>query len=60
MPATADFYSVRELKKPFADRIYHNNYACPLGREIPQDERKYGSNGYKLCDDCDSLNRQGR
>jgi hypothetical protein len=35
--------SVHELNKPLANRVYHNNYACPRGREIPQNQRKYGS-----------------
>jgi hypothetical protein len=60
MPTTADFRSSNEINKPLADRVYHNNYACPLGREIPQNERKYGSNGYQLCDECNRLNQQDR
>ena len=60
MPPTADFYSVHQLKKLIANRAYHNNYACSPGRAIPLNERKYGSNGYKLCHNCDNLNRQGR
>jgi hypothetical protein len=42
MPATADFYSVHELKRPFADRVYNDNYACPLGSEIPQTRNTAG------------------
>ena len=54
------FYSVNEAKKPPAHRVHHNNDACPPGRDIPQWERKPGDGGYRLCDDCQRLNAQGR
>jgi hypothetical protein len=60
MPAVADFYSINEAKKPEANRVYHNNGACPPGRDIPQHERHAGRNGYRLCHDCAERNRQGR
>ena len=56
MPHTALFHSVNEIKKPAANRVHHNNSACPPGRDIPQHERKLGDGGYRLCDDCRKLN----
>jgi hypothetical protein len=60
MPATAAFYSVNEVKKPTANRRYHNNSACAAGRDIPANERRAGMGGYSLCHDCAELNRLGR
>jgi hypothetical protein len=60
MSKVADFYSVNEAHKPAANRVYHNNGACPPGRDIPAHERKAGTNSYRLCHDCAELNRQGR
>jgi hypothetical protein len=60
MPTVADFYSVNEANKPVANRVYHNNSACPPGRDIPVNERRPGKGGYGLCDDCINLNNQDR
>jgi hypothetical protein len=60
MPATAAFHSINEVKKPAANRVHHNNSACPPGRDIPHNERMTGTGGYRLCDDCAKLNGQGR
>ena len=56
MPSTPVFYSVNESKKPTANRVYHDNSACPPGRDIPQNERRPGTNGYRLCKDCKERN----
>ncbi|HEY2104310.1 MAG TPA: hypothetical protein VGH29_00905 [Candidatus Binataceae bacterium] len=60
MPSEAAFYSVNEVKKPRDLRVYHNNSACLVGRDIPQHERKKGTAGYGHCDECAKLNRQRR
>jgi len=60
MPGTAPFHSINEPKKPADKRVHHNNSACPPGRDIPANERRPGTGGYRLCHDCDHLNRQGR
>jgi len=60
MPPVAPFYSINEVHKPAANRVHHNNSACPPGRDIPQNERRPGNGGYRLCDDCAKLNAQGR
>lgn len=60
MSSTSPFYSVNEVKKPEGNRVHHNNTACPPGRDIPANERRAGTGGYRLCDDCRRLNEQGR
>ena len=54
------FFSVNETLKPATNRVHHNNNACPPGRDIPSWERKIGTGGYRLCEDCQRLNNQGR
>ena len=48
MPKTQPFYSVNEEKKPAANRVYHDNSACPPGRDIPFSERRVGTNNRML------------
>jgi hypothetical protein len=64
MPSVAAFYSINEANKPPANRVHHNNSACPPGRDIPTNERMQGTGpgfgGYRLCDDCGRLNREGK
>ncbi len=60
MAKVADFYSVNEANKPAGNRVYHNNSTCPPGRDIPQHERRTGTNGYRLCQDCSERNRLGQ
>lgn len=60
MTQVPTFHSINEAKKQPQHRVHHNNGACPPGRDIPQNERRPGTGGYRLCDDCDRLNRQGR
>ena len=60
MPNVPSFHSLNEANKPIPRRIYHNNSACPLGRDIEDEERRKGTGNYRLCDDCEQLNRLGR
>ena len=60
MPKVPDFHSINEAKKPADKRVYHNNSACPPGRDIPAHERRDGTNQYRLCHDCKERNDQGR
>jgi len=60
MTLVAAFYSVNESLKPASQRVHHNNNACPPGRDIPSWERKPGTGGYRLCEDCQRLTREGR
>ena len=48
----ANYYSVNEEVKPADKRVYHNNEKCRAGRDIPQNERRPGTNNYRLCQDC--------
>lgn len=59
MPQVPAFYSVNEVKKLPQHRVYHNNNTCPPGRDIPTWERKPGTGGYRLCEDCNNRNSQG-
>ena len=60
MPTVPAFYSINEVLKPAANRVYHNNNTCPPGRDIPANERRSGTGNYRLCNDCAERNRQGR
>jgi len=60
MPKVAQFHSINEKDKPAANRVHHDNSACPPGRDIPPNELRSGMGGYRLCDDCKKLNDQGR
>jgi hypothetical protein len=59
MLRVSDFHSINEMLKPAQNRVYHNNGACPPGRDIPQNERRPGTGGYRLCKDCDERNHRG-
>jgi hypothetical protein len=60
MPKMAEFYSTNESNKPAGSRVHHNNSACAPGRDIPQNERRTGTGGYRLCDDCQRLNKENK
>ncbi|MDR3709470.1 MAG: hypothetical protein P4L33_14310 [Capsulimonadaceae bacterium] len=60
MPKTAPFYSVNEASKPAEKRVHHDNSACATGREIPVNERRSGTNGYRLCLDCKERDDKGQ
>ena len=60
MPPMAPFYSINEHKKPAENRVHHNNRACASGRDIPHNERRPGTGGYRVCTHCKNLNAQGR
>jgi hypothetical protein len=60
MPTVAPFYSINEQDKTPLRRVHHNNSACPPGRDIPLNERRQGTGGYRLCEVCNNLNAQGR
>ena len=53
MAKVAPYYSIDEAKK-LPEKHYHNNDACPRGRNIPKHERRDGTGGYGLCNDCAS------
>ena len=39
---------------------YHTSNKCGLGSEIPRKNKVSGTGGLTRCDDCASLNKQGR
>jgi hypothetical protein len=52
MPKMKDKHSVNEAKKEKKHQVYHNNSGCGAYISIPEDDRRDGQNGYRLCDDC--------
>jgi hypothetical protein len=60
MPKIAEFHSTHEANKPAGSPVHHNNSACAPGRDIPQNERQAGTGGYRLCDDCQRLNKENK
>ena len=56
MGRVPDFYSINEDRRPSEFRVYHNNDACLIGRDVTTYESLLGSNGYTLCDHCEMLN----
>ena len=53
----ANYYSINEADKRPAERRYHNNDSCGPGGEIPSRNRRAGNPGYKLCGQCERMNR---
>jgi hypothetical protein len=46
------YYSINEAKKPATKQVHHNDTECKVGRDIPEHERRDGTGGYRLCEDC--------
>jgi hypothetical protein len=59
MPSIPEFHSVNATKD-IGDHVYHNNSTCIAGRQIPRDERRPGTGGYRLCEECERKNKQHR
>jgi hypothetical protein len=53
----AAYYSINEADKPASERRYHDNEGCPPGGDIPARNRRSGSNGYRLCGQCNRMNK---
>ena len=60
MTRVSDFHSINEVKKPANQRVYHDNNACAPGRDIPQNERRAGTGGYRHCEVCTEESNKGR
>lgn len=56
MPKTAAFFSINEQKKQAENRVHHDNSSCRPGQDIPANERRPGTGGYRQCLDCKKLN----
>ena len=52
MPRIPDFYSIYEAAKPVRERVCHNHRACIVGSAIPLNDRRGGTNEYRLCPEC--------
>jgi hypothetical protein len=52
MAKVPEYYSVKETKKPFQKRVYHDDDQCPVARSIPENERRNGTGGYGCCEEC--------
>jgi hypothetical protein len=52
MAKVPNFYSVNELIKPIQHRVHHNDDRCGPGKDIPLRDKRKGSGGYRLCEDC--------
>jgi hypothetical protein len=59
MPKVPAFYSINEIKKDAAHRVFHDNDACAPGRDIPANERRPGTAGYRRCDVCAQESKLG-
>jgi hypothetical protein len=46
------FYSVNEAQKPANKRVHHNDNTCATAGVIPYQERREGTGGYRLCENC--------
>ena len=55
MAKVPNFYSVNEIIKPIHRRCNHDNDRCGPGKEIPLRDRRNGTGGYRLCEDCQKL-----
>jgi len=51
-----DIVALYEVTKPCDKRVYHNNSTCPAGRMIPEKERRSGTSGYRICENCKERN----
>jgi hypothetical protein len=60
MPNMKEQYSINEAKKPANLRVHHNNSACRPFNDIPVNERRDGTGGYRLCDDCIKATAEGK
>lgn len=53
MPKASPWHSTKQA-------VHHDNTKCGPGSEIPASNRVAGTGGKPLCNDCGSLNRQGK
>jgi hypothetical protein len=60
MPTVAAFYSINERNEPEGSQFYHNNSDCPTALNISQNELRSGTNGYRLCAECDVRNVESK
>ena len=60
MPTIPSYYWIRENTKAIPERNFHNNSFCEVGKAIPRSDRRLGTGTYRLCRECEDLNRKRR
>ena len=53
MPKTSPWHSIKS-------DVYHDNTECNTGNNIEIENRKSGTGGKSLCQECARLNREGK
>jgi len=53
MPKTSPFHSIKQS-------VHHNNTNCNTGNNIEKENRRDGTGGKPLCQECADLNQKGR
>ena len=56
MPRTSPWHSV----KPGTANVHHDNTRCTEGNNIESYNRRPGTGGRRLCENCERLARQGQ
>ena len=49
-------YPWHSIKQP----VHHNNTECNTGNNIEEENRREGTGGKPLCEECADLNAEGR
>jgi hypothetical protein len=44
--------------QPGTPNIHHSNSSCPEGNKIERENRREGTGGHPLCEQCERLNRE--
>ncbi len=53
MPKAAPWHSIKQS-------VHHNNTSCNTGNNIESENRRSGTGGKPLCQECTDLNARGR
>ena len=57
MGRVTPFHSKFEADKPVMMQVYHCNDACSAARALTGSAQTPGAGGYRMCKQCDRLNR---
>jgi len=53
MPKTSPWHSIKQ-------NVHHNNTECNEGNNIEPENRREGTGGKPLCENCKKLNEEGK
>lgn len=53
MPKTSPWHSTKQT-------VHHDNNTCKTGNNIEPENKRTGTGGKPLCQECKTLNQQGR